>query len=298
MRRNVSSRAYSAYKRKRKRNAFIRAACIVVVIFAIVLSLGLCSKSKLNSGDKDKINPQVTEVSSSVVYTTVTSVSDSKDASETLLEQITEPASEEIKENSAEFEEIIGRAGYSADDFDFSQLITVDATGSYATVNAFEKVDGTWVKTQVLSGVSGCVGSQGVSESASEYASYTPKGLYPLGTGFGICDDPGTGLDYIKVTEDSYWVDDVNSKYYNQYVDGTEDKDWSSAEHLIEYSGAYDYCVFIEYNTNPVIPGDGSAFFLHVGTTPTAGCVAIPEEDMQETLVWLNKWESPHILIF
>lgn len=294
MRKKFQSRACSAYKRKHRRNTFLRAISIVVAVFVIVLLLGLCGKSKLGENDTKNTVLQITTsptntTETTQVYETVQSEID---------EQFTEPATAEIKENSAEFEEIIGRAGYRAEDFEFSQLITVDAVGSYATVNAFEKVDGVWVKSEVLCDVSGCVGTQGVSADASEYASYTPKGLFSLGTGFGICDDPGTGLDYIKISEDSYWVDDVNSKYYNQYVEGTEDKDWSSAEHLIEYSGAYDYCVFIEYNTNPVVPGNGSAFFLHVGTTPTAGCVAIDESDMTDALRWLNKGQSPHILIF
>lgn len=294
MRREYQSRAYSAYRRKHKRNTCLRAVSIVLVIFVIVLSLGLCGKSKSGEKDTEDTASQITTASATVAETTQVYETVQSDT----CEQITEPATAEIKENSAEFEEIIGRAGYRADDLDFNQLITVDAVGSYATVNAFERIDGVWVKSEVLCRVSGCVGTQGVSADASEYASYTPKGLYPLGTGFGICDDPGTGLDYIKVNDNSYWVDDVNSKYYNQYVEGTEGKDWSSAEHLIEYSGAYDYCVFIEYNTNPVVSGKGSAFFLHVGTTPTAGCVAIPESDMIDTLRWLQKSQNPYILIF
>jgi L,D-peptidoglycan transpeptidase YkuD (ErfK/YbiS/YcfS/YnhG family) len=45
--------------------------------------------------------------------------------------------------------------------------------------------------------------------------------------------------------------------------------------------GLYDVLVVIGYNMEPVIPGAGSAIFLHVATAdfaPTAGCVAINKE--------------------
>lgn len=36
---------------------------------------------------------------------------------------------------------------------------------------------------------------------------------------FGLADDPGSSKDYLKVNDNHYWVDDVNSKYYNKLVD-------------------------------------------------------------------------------
>ena len=47
----------------------------------------------------------------------------------------------------------------------------------------------------------------------------------------------------------------------------------------------------IEYNTNPVIKGNGSAIFFHVADekySATAGCVAIKESDMLQYLNWLQ----------
>jgi L,D-peptidoglycan transpeptidase YkuD (ErfK/YbiS/YcfS/YnhG family) len=43
----------------------------------------------------------------------------------------------------------------------------------------------------------------------------------------------------------------------------------------------YDALVIIGYNMEPVVPGAGSAIFLHVATpefAPTAGCVAVKKE--------------------
>lgn len=281
------------YRKRRKRNGrklFLLAG--VAGVAAVILIVGVFGiLSKPSDGEKNSASVPQTQATQAETVTPVTE----NTTEET---QPTDPTVAPVKENCEEFEETLTRAGYSCENIDSEQLITVDAYGDTAVVNAFEKVEGVWVKADVLNLCSGYVGSQGVSSDASEYASYTPKGLFSLGTGFGICDDPGTGLDYFKVTGESYWVDDENSAYYNQYVEGTDNKDWNSAEHLIEYEGYYDYCVFIEYNTDPVVPGKGSAFFLHVGNSPTAGCVAIPEDDMVSTLRWLHKAKNPQILIF
>ena len=43
----------------------------------------------------------------------------------------------------------------------------------------------------------------------------------------------------------------------------------------------YDLLVVIGYNLDPVVPGAGSAIFLHVARpdfSPTAGCVAVAED--------------------
>lgn len=181
-------------------------------------------------------------------------------------------------------------------DFDFYQLITVEAVGPVAELRFFEKHNGVWSEAIPL--VSGFVGAMGVSQDASEYADYTPAGLFSIGTAFGILDNPGTSFPYFKVTEDSYWVDDPDSEFYNRHVEGTEGADWQSAEHLIDYQPNYNYAAFIEYNAEPVIPGMGSAFFLHVGYAPTAGCVAISEDTMKQVLCWMREESSPHILIF
>lgn len=213
----------------------------------------------------------------------------------------TQPSTEKksaMSKDIPEFTSLINEGGYSRDDLNGKQLIVVKSEGSRAKFSFFEKEKGAWKYSDVLSTVDGFVGTQGVSKNASEYESYTPEGLFSLGTGFGINDNPKTGLDYFKVTENSYWVDDVNSQYYNQHIEANSSEDAPNGEHLIDYKGYYDYAVFIEYNTNPAIPGKGSAFFLHIGNKPTAGCAAISEENMLKAIRWLNKNKNPYIMIF
>lgn len=63
---------------------------------------------------------------------------------------------------------------------------------------------------------------------------------------------------------------------------------------------AYKLGAVIEYNTNPIIAGKGSAIFMHLWsgpTKPTAGCIAMSEENMTFLFRWLDKNKGPMILI-
>ena len=62
----------------------------------------------------------------------------------------------------------------------------------------------------------------------------------------------------------------------------------------------YEIGAVIEYNTNPVVPGKGSAIFFHVWggpDSPTAGCVAIEKPKLAEILKWLDKAKRPKMVI-
>lgn len=140
------------------------------------------------------------------------------------------------------------------------------------------------IETQAL------VGRNGITDNKREGDGKTPKGMYKLGIAFGIHEVVNTHLNYIRINEKLYCIDDVNSKFYNQMVDITKVKpDWNSAEHLIDYPIQYEYA--IEIKTNPKnIPGKGSAIFLHcTNGNPTAGCIAIYKENMVKVLKNLSE---------
>lgn len=125
------------------------------------------------------------------------------------------------------------------------------------------------------------IGKNGITNDKREGDGKTPVGKYNLGIAFGTHDEVKFS-NYIKTNENLHWVDDVNSKLYNQLVDITKvRKDWNSSEHLIEYPKQYEYA--IEIKTNPKnIQGKGSAIFLHCSVgKPTAGCVAIDSQYMK-----------------
>lgn len=92
-------------------------------------------------------------------------------------------------------------------------------------------------------------------------------------------------------------MDDPDSPLYNRWVESGDIK-WKSAERLADYPQAYKYAVVINYNMSPTVPGKGSAIFLHCMTgSYTAGCVAVPENDMALILKWLDPAKAPVIII-
>jgi L,D-peptidoglycan transpeptidase YkuD (ErfK/YbiS/YcfS/YnhG family) len=55
--------------------------------------------------------------------------------------------------------------------------------------------------------------------------------------------------------------------------------------------GLYDLVVAIGYNTDPPVPGRGSAIFLHVarpGFAPTEGCIAVERDVLAGLLALLG----------
>ena len=119
----------------------------------------------------------------------------------------------------------------------------------------------------------------------------TPAGTFHFTNAFGILESPGTKLDYLQVNENHYWVDDGNSRYYNQLVSINEVPcDWRSAEHICKYEEAYAYVLATSYNMER-IPGAGSAVFLHCTSSnmeATAGCIAVPETYMKQIMIQVD----------
>lgn len=163
-----------------------------------------------------------------------------------------------------------------------NQLIVVAARGTAATVSMHTKdANGIWQQNLEISGF---VGSGGVGQ-ASEYASCSPRGVWGFSRAFGNMPNPGTALAYTQVDDSYYWVDDVNSVYYNQFVSTNEVvPDWNSAEHISACGSVYNYVLALDYNA-ACVPGNGSAFFAHCSNgRSTAGCVSVPQNAMVQIM--------------
>ena len=120
----------------------------------------------------------------------------------------------------------------------------------------------------------------------------TPVGVYQFNFYFGIEDNPGTNLTYVKVNQSHYWDEDSNSKNYNTFVniETYSDFDTSISEHLIDYNPGYEYALNIDYNKEQT-PYKGAGLFLHCFTHNkfTAGCVAIDKNDLIFIYKEINK---------
>lgn len=175
------------------------------------------------------------------------------------------------------------------------QFVTVSSNGSNAHIDFYELKENEWVLDEALS-CDGFVGANGVTTDMHEGGYASPKGLYPIGDAFYIYNKPETGLSTFEVTNETYWVDDPDSKYYNKRVEGISDKDWNSAEHMIDYAAAYEYGFVIDYNPDAVYNA-GSAIFFHISYSSTAGCVGTDKDMVLQYLAKLDSTKNPYILI-
>lgn len=246
-------------------------ATLIIIIIVVIL---------IKSGDNRDKNSSVNTTETTMETTTI-----AQEATTMEQETTTEASAQLIASPPATVSPTVPTTTESLDFVSYlnvsksvSQLIVVAASGNTATVTMHDKAaDGKW--SQILS-TKGYVGKLGVGEG-SESDARTPSGVYTLSFAFGIKDNPGTKLSYTKVDDSYYWVDDVNSSHYNKFVSTINTAvDWASAEHIVEFPGAYSYVIPIDYNLD-CVKGAGSAIFLHVSTgSPTAGCVSVPENDM------------------
>lgn len=170
---------------------------------------------------------------------------------------------------------------------------------SRAEVHTFEKENGQWKK--VFDPMKAVIGSGGFSYNKTEGDKKSPVGAFPVFRCFGRHENPGTRLIYTKFNDGDYWVDDVNSPYYNTYQKGPACGRWNSAEDLYGTGEPYKYFIVIEYNTKERVAGTGSAIFMHIWRgedMPTAGCTAVSEKDLLKIMKWLDPSLNPLILQF
>lgn len=171
----------------------------------------------------------------------------------------------------------------AASETDQILLVVGDGTGSsQITISYYRKNEEKGFE-EIFS-VPGYCGFQGITSDKKEGDRKTPSGDYRFTIAFGVYENPGSILNYHKVANTDYWVDDPSSSQYNRLVDtATTPVSWNSAEHLIDIVPQYHYGLALNYNET-CEPGKGSAIFLHgchSWKTWTEGCVAIPEEYMK-----------------
>jgi D-alanyl-D-alanine dipeptidase len=127
----------------------------------------------------------------------------------------------------------------------------------------------------------------------------SPAGVFRLTSAFGtVRDKRGFKLPYTFLEESTECVDDVKSSKYNLIVDRYKVGifDWKSSEKMLEVGEQYSLGVFVAHNSNPIERGKGSCIFLHVwkdANSGTAGCTAMPRENLETILRWLDPGKNP-----
>jgi L,D-peptidoglycan transpeptidase YkuD (ErfK/YbiS/YcfS/YnhG family) len=178
------------------------------------------------------------------------------------------------------------------------QVITVEASSPLSQQAVLRTwrlaADGHYV--QVFFPVLAWVGVNGVRPT-HEGLGRTPVGVFTMTEAFGSVANNGTRLPYVHVGPDDWWDENPASSHYNRLVVSPLSPGGDS-ENLLDAGVAYAHAVVINYNTNPVVKGAGSGFFLHVSFgSATEGCVAIPEGQLDQVMRWLNPSLHPVISI-
>lgn len=127
------------------------------------------------------------------------------------------------------------------------------------------------------------LGRGGIRRDKREGDGATPVGAFLLRRALYRQDRlsrPQTKLPLKALRPDDGWSDDPADPFYNRPV--TRPHPFSH-ETLWRADNLYDVIVVIGHNDAPVIPGHGSAVFIHLATvdySPTAGCVAVAAHDL------------------
>ena len=133
------------------------------------------------------------------------------------------------------------------------------------------------------------VGRNGLSSHHREGDGTTPVGTFGIGsTVYGLDPNPGVKLRYRRLACGDWWDEDPGSPTYNRFrhlACGARPAFGSGSEALWRATVAYREFAVIEANMHPVVPGRGSAIFLHDDTgRPTNGCVSLARPQLLSLL--------------
>jgi hypothetical protein len=165
---------------------------------------------------------------------------------------------------------------------------------------------------RVLYGKNGLAWGRGVlagensgPPSKREKDGRAPAGVFRIGTiyTYDATLPAGANYPFHTVTRADAWIDDVNSPDYNRHVvieDPANPPPWFEKQKMRHNDFAYRWLVEIRHNSDPPVPGAGSAIFFHIRRgpqRPSAGCTTMAESDLVQLIRWLRSDARPHYVL-
>ena len=198
---------------------------------------------------------------------------------------------------------------------DCRQLIVAiapDWNSMHGSAQLFERVSGgSWAPDgkpfPVLFGKNGLAWGSGLAGQDAngwrkkERDGRAPAGLFRIGKIYTYDAQLPEGADYPfhQVTTADAWVDDMRSPDYNRFVtinDPANPPEWFGKQKMRHHDFAYRWLVEIRHNSDPPMPGNGSAIFFHIRrgvNRPTAGCTTMAEHDLVRVITWFRAEANP-----
>jgi L,D-peptidoglycan transpeptidase YkuD (ErfK/YbiS/YcfS/YnhG family) len=135
----------------------------------------------------------------------------------------------------------------------------------------------------------------------------SPAGVFDIGPAFGKQPQLATGLDYLALDGGHWCIDVSESPHYNRIVHQREVGEAAvvgSTEPMrrdLQPAGDDQYRIGFVIGHNPTAqPGAGSCIFAHPWLdegTSTAGCIGASEDDLLQTLAWLDAAAAPRLVL-
>jgi L,D-peptidoglycan transpeptidase YkuD (ErfK/YbiS/YcfS/YnhG family) len=139
------------------------------------------------------------------------------------------------------------------------------------------------------------IGPGGIAIKGGEGDGITPIGRWPVREIFYRADRiarPNVTLPLRAIRPEDGWCDAPGDANYNRLVTLPYR---ASAERMWRDDGLYDLVAVLGFNDDPVVPGKGSAIFLHLARPDyemTHGCVALAFADALAALEQLQPGDA------
>jgi L,D-peptidoglycan transpeptidase YkuD (ErfK/YbiS/YcfS/YnhG family) len=139
------------------------------------------------------------------------------------------------------------------------------------------------------------IGPGGIGVKGGEGDGITPRGRFVVREIFYRADriaKPDVKLPLHAIAENDGWCDAPDDSGYNRLVTLPY---CASAERMWRDDPLYDLVAVLGYNDDPVVPGKGSAIFLHIARpdySATHGCVALAFADALAALEQLQPGDA------
>ena len=148
---------------------------------------------------------------------------------------------------------------------------------------------------------SGLAGQEESGLRKKEHDGRAPAGVFRIGKIYTYDAQlpPGSEYPFHQVTTADAWVDDVTNPDYNRFVtikDPANPPPWFDKQKMRHNDFAYRWLIEVRHNSDPPVPGQGSAIFFHIRRgvdRPTAGCTTMAEPNLVRIVTWLRAARHP-----
>ena len=137
-----------------------------------------------------------------------------------------------------------------------------------------------------------------------EHDRRTPAGIFRIGKIYTYDSALPAGADYPfhTIGTNDAWIDDPTLPGYNKHVivDPANPPPWFAKQRMRLDDPPHRWLVEIRHNSDPPVPGAGSAIFFHIqrgADFHSSGCTVMPQADIRRFIIWLREPAHPRYVL-